>query len=346
MKTKRILAVLMAAVMIFALCGCGSSSAGRAQSAPAAAYEEAVDAAYVEEPAMMAGGMTMTNTSAKSEGIDAPEEAPEDAKEEMDPSKIIYSADLSMETLEFDNAIADLEQMIKQLGGFVESSSVSTNSRYYYGQSNKARRADYTIRVPSEKFEPMLNGVSDIGNVLNIHKYTENITSQYYDTAARLKVYQAQEERLLELLKDAETVEDIITIEDKLTEVRYSIESMTTTLRNWDRQVSYSTVYLSVQEVVEYTPEPDIGFGAKFVNSIKSGLERAVDFLKGLAIVIAEALPTTILAVIFVLLVVFVVRTIVRKVRNAKIRRREKKAKKLAEKAAAAEEKAEKEKGN
>ena len=87
------------------------------------------------------------------------------------------------------------------------------------------------------------------------HTYTENVTSQYYDTQARLTAYQTQEARLLEMMEKAETVEDIITIEEKLTDLRYRIESLQSTLKNWDRQVSYSTISLDVEEVQEYTPE-------------------------------------------------------------------------------------------
>ena len=233
MKMKRSLAFLLAALMCLGLCACGRANnaspnykeaayqmSGSAMPAPAPMeMNAAYDMAY--EDAGFAMMSTATSAGAKRDagesGTDAPEENPE---------KIIYSGDATVETTEFEKSVAALEKMIAEAGGFIESSSV--NGSNYYDSSRgytSKRSASYTLRVPSEKFAGLMSSLSDIGNVPYTHTYTENVTAEYYDVQARLKALQAQEARLLEMMEIAETVEDIITIEDKLTDVRYRIDS-------------------------------------------------------------------------------------------------------------------------
>ncbi|MCR5576910.1 MAG: DUF4349 domain-containing protein [Oscillospiraceae bacterium] len=308
MKTlKRLSALLLALLMCLSLCACGSSTSAanakeaRSESyyaepayapapAPAAAYGMAADydMAYEES------GMGMTNSAAKTEGADTPEENPE---------KIIYSADATVETTEFDQSIAALEKLLAANGGFVESSSVNGNNYYDSARGNVSRRtASYTLRIPSANFSGMMNALETLGSVPYTHMYTENVTAQYYDVEARMKAYQKQEERLLEMMDLAESVEDIITIEDKLTDVRYRIDSLQSSLNNWDRRVSYSTLSLTVKEVQVYTPETvtKLTYGERLANAFRDSLANTGEFFKDLLVFLVSILPAlVILAVLF-----------------------------------------------
>ena len=292
---KKALSLLLAALLVFALCACGS--ADTPSSAPAASY----DMAYTEDAfpaeAEEYGGFAVTGGTQLESGSGA---APEGS-----PEKLIYSASATVETTEFDGTIEKLSALVEQYGGFVESSSV--NGSNYYTQSrgySSTRCASYVIRVPSDKFSALMGSLSTLGNVPYSHTYTENITAQYYDTDARLTAYQAQEARLLEMMEAAKTVEDLIAIEEKLTELRYQIESLQSTLKNWDRQVAYSTLDLEVQEVVEYTPESRMSYGQELALALSSGLKRTGEFFKDLLLAIVGALPAlVILAVVLAILI-------------------------------------------
>ena len=302
MKLKRFSALVLALLMCLSLCACGSSKSDSAYQARGESYYAAPAAAAMPEPAYamedMAyeeGVMGMTNSSAaKTEGADAPE---------TNPEKIIYSADATVETTEFDQSIAALEKLLEANGGFVESSSVNGNNYYDSARGNVSRRtANYTLRIPSAKFSGMMNALETLGSVPYTHMYTENVTAQYYDVEARMKAYQKQEERLLEMLDLAKTVEDIITIEDKLTDVRYHIDSLQSSLKNWDRRVAYSTLSLTVKEVQVYTPETvtRLTYGQRLANAFKDSLENTGEFFKDLLVFLVSALPTlVILALLF-----------------------------------------------
>ena len=233
MKQKKLLALVLSLLMMFSLCACGSSAkssaAGEARQesssyygAPAEAPMAAYDMAVYEDEGL---GLSSNGTAAAKEaGGEAPSENPE---------KIIYSADATVETTEFESCIAALEQLLSANGGFVESSSVNGSNYYDSARGKVSRRtASYTLRIPSAKFGGMMDALSTLGNVPYTHMYTENVTAQYYDVEARMKAYQKQEERLMEMMELAETVEDIITIEDKLTDVRYRIDSLQSSLNN------------------------------------------------------------------------------------------------------------------
>lgn len=294
---KKTLSLLLAVLLGFALCACGS--ADTASSAPSAAYDMvSTEAAYpAEAPEEDYGGFAVAGGTQLETGSGA---APEGS-----PEKLIYSASATVETTEFDRTIEKLSALVEQYGGFVESSSI--NGSNYYTQSrgySSERYASYVIRVPSGKFSALMGSLSTLGNVPYSHTYTENITAQYYDTDARLTAYQTQEARLLEMMEAAETVEDLIAIEEKLTELRYQIESLQSTLKNWDRQAAYSTLDLEVQEVIEYTPESRMSYGQELALALTNGLRRTGEFFKDLLLAIVGALPAlVILAVVLAILI-------------------------------------------
>ena len=294
---KKTLSLLLAALLLFALCACGS--ANTAASAPSAAYDMATtEAAYPEpEEAAEYGGFAVAAGTQLETGSGA---APEGS-----PEKLIYSASATVETTEFDQTVEKLTALVAEYGGFVESSSI--NGSNYYSQSrgySSERYASYVIRVPSDRFSTLMSSLSTLGNVPYSHTYTENITAQYYDTDARLTAYKTQETRLLEMMEIAETVEDLISIEEKLTELRYKIESLQSTLNNWDRQVSYSSLNLEVQEVIEYTPESRMSYGQELALALTNGLKRTGEFFKDLLLTLVGALPAlVILAVVLAILI-------------------------------------------
>lgn len=316
---KKALSLLLAALLVFALCACGP--ADTASSAPAASYDMAyTENAYPAEAEEYGGFAVTGGTQLESGSGAAPEGSPE---------KLIYSASATVETTEFDGTIEKLSALVEQYGGFVESSSV--NGSNYYTQSrgySSTRCASYVIRVPSDKFSALMGSLSTLGNVPYSHTYTENITAQYYDTDARLTAYQVQEARLLEMMEAAKTVEDLIAIEEKLTELRYQIESLQSALKNWDRQVSYSTIDLEVMEVSEYTPEPQQSYGQELWQALTGAFRNLGQFFKDLLVFLVSAIPTIlVLTALF-----FIFRPLFRKLAA---RRREKKAQRQQAKAEA-----------
>ena len=334
--TKQISALLLALTMLLSLCACGSargSSNSAYKTQADSSYSSTYEDSFMEEAAPMemgdyeAGyGFSAVNTAAAvsyaSAGSTAESEAPTE-----NPDKIIYSSDVTVETTQFDETIGMVSSLVEKYGGWIESSSVSGSNYYQKSRGTASTRdASYTLRIPSNRFQELMDGLSTLGNIPYSHIYTENVTSQYYDAQAHLKAYQTQENRLLEMMELAETVEDVITIEDRLTELRYQIESLQSRLNNWDRRVSYSTVSLTVKEVREYTPEEKINpsYGEELVQALKDGLNNAGEFLKNLLVFLVEVLPVLLLLVPIIWLVVWLLKKLIRKAAAGRARRKEK----------------------
>ncbi len=165
--------------------------------------------------------------------------------------KIIRRVNMEVETQEFDQLIKTINQKIEALGGYVESSSI-TGQRYYYSQ--ESRYGKIVARIPGEHLEEFTGAVSNVANVVTSEMTTENITLQYVDIESRKKALQIEQERLFAILEKEDTLENIITLESRLSDIRYELQSIESQLRTYDNQVEYSTVTLSIYEVERITP--------------------------------------------------------------------------------------------
>ena len=303
--------ISLALVIIFSLSlvGCGTRRVKETGYVPVPApevmYAEA-DMYEAPQEAVAANGLASYSATAPMAGKKANSEKSKAADAQND--KIIYSADVTVETTAFDASLDKLNALIEKYGAWVESGSVSGANYSDISHGRKSlRSASYTLRIPSENFDTLMQSLSDLGNVPYSRIYTDNVTAQYYDTQARLDSYKTQEQSLLRLMEKAESVEDIISVEDKLSEVRYNIESLQSTINNWDRQVSYSSVYLSLSEVAEYTPSVPVNpsFGERIAEAFSDGIKSAVELAEDALVWLVEALPAlVVLAVVLCILLI------------------------------------------
>ncbi len=234
---RRMLGVVMVTGLLLA--GCGPSGGTYA--------ETAADTASYDNGAGYASDDIYSTEAAPAE-----EKAQEAGVEVQDSQrKLIKNVSIDVETETIDELLATVRNKTDSLGGYIEESS-TYNGSSYYGKEN--RNASLTIRIPAEKLDEFLAEVSQVSNVIRRNESISDVTLQYVDLESHKKALLVEQERLLELLEQAETMEDIISLESRLSEVRYQIESMESQLRTMDNQVSYSTVYLTVQEVTALTP--------------------------------------------------------------------------------------------
>ncbi len=228
--------------------------------------------------------------------------------------KIIYTAEINMETMEFDNASEQIAGLVNECGGFFERSSVDGNS---YRSQDDCRFASFTIRVPKENYETVLGGLQELGNVLYVNSYTENITSRYVDTESRLAACRTEEERLLYMLEKAETVEDMLAIEERLSDVRYEIESLTSSIMNMDNMVNYCTIDLYLNEVARLTPASSQSYWQELGTGFKETLRDIGGFFKGLFRWFIVALPVLVILAAAAAVIIFIIKLAIKK-RRAK----------------------------
>ena len=198
------------------------------------------------------------------------------------PDMEVYTASIELQTLEFDKAAQDIAALVESMGGYFEQKNFSNYSSGY-------RHASYTVRVPAEKFTDFCTQVGTLCHVTWQTDTAENISEQYYDTQSRLETAQIKLERLQELLKKAESMEDIITIESAISETEYEIESLSGTMRHYDALVDYAAVTLELSEVYRLSGTEDApkSFGEKLANAFTDGLAATGQALEDFAVWLA-----------------------------------------------------------
>jgi len=278
---RRYVALALALVLALGLAGCGAKNS----SGSYASTTTSTGSGY-------ARGESVTADSAYWGGVqNAPDPSPAEpnyaGKSNTQSTlpegvKMIYTANLEMQSTEFDRAVDDIAKLVAQLGGYFEQRSVQDYSSGY-------RYANYTVRVPSAQFQPFLNQVGTLCHVLSATDNAQDITESYYDTDSRLKTAQTKLARLQELLAKADNMSDIITIESAISDTEYQIENLSGTLRHYDALVDYSTIYLSLREVVKLTDteQPPETFGERFARSFRDGLEDFGEAMEDFAVWLA-----------------------------------------------------------
>jgi len=307
----RILAVLLTATFILA--GCGSSK--DSYSNGGAAYtEEASDSYYASDDFYE----TAIEEDVAEDGYDQGQESREENSSVQSNRKLIKKVSLTVETTEFDKLIDHLTAKIDRLGGYVESSEIYGGGIY----DGSTRSAEYTVRIPSASLDSFVSEVSEESNVTHKSQNVEDITLQYVDLQSKKEALSVEQERLLALLEEADSLESVITLESRLTDVRYELQSMESRLRTYDNLVDYSTVNISIHEVEIYTPPEPTGIWEEistgFVGSLKGVGNGILDFVIGFIV----ALPYLVVWGIIITVIVLIVRKI-KKHRKAKEERKQ-----------------------
>ena len=307
---KKYLSLLLSLALLAALLtGCGS--AGRTS----ASYDSGMVeyAAMADEVAMApAEGAALKNSATDAGSTQLPQNR-----------KWIVTVDLTAETDDLDALRSALDTKIAALNGYVEDQSVYNGSTYQSGR--RYRSANLTIRVPADHVDAFLQDVGGLANIVRQNKSIEDVTLSYVATESRLKALETEEARLLELLSQAENMSDLLEIEARLSEVRGELENYASQKRLYDNQIDYATVYLSIEEVQEYTPVEEPSLWERIRKGFKDNLEGVGDDLLDVLVWFIVSLPYLVVFAVVIALVVLIVKRIRRR-RKAKKAAKQQKA--------------------
>jgi hypothetical protein len=259
------------------------------------------DVAYTvtEEESMEVGGVNFSEAVSDDGNRAVTTSAPQADR------KIIKSASMEVQTLEYDLAVQRLNDKIIGVGGYIESSNVRGKD---IEDDYETRSAHFTLRIPQKQFEQFMTDMNTVGTIIQSNTYGEDVTAQVFDHEAHKLTLEVQEERLLEILRKAEKIEDIITLERELSNIRYQIEGLSGTLKRLENLVSYSTLSISLYEVHEIITKVETPktltekISAKFADS----LEEITEFFEGLAVWSIGSIPLLIIYVPFLIIFILV----------------------------------------
>lgn len=325
---KKIISLTLAILTTLTLCSCGAKNTDfydamvKEYAAQDNGYEKPKYSIEAEESADMeigvredySGGMT-SDTAAST-------------TEQQSTRKIIYTSSYEIRTKDYDASVVALNTICAKYGAYFENAST------YGGYDGVERRSNYTVRVPVQNYNSFVSEAGSIGVIVSSNQNNRDVTEQYYDTEARLESAKIREERVLEILKNAAKLDDVLALERELSDIRYEIETYTGSLRKLDSLVSYATVTITLRETSEaVVPKTQVlTFGERVSRGFASGIENFIDDIQDF---IVELSYNFIGVIVFVVIVLIVVILIVRANKKRKIR----KAKKTAEQTAVQSEK-------
>ena len=279
---KKILIVILILVMTLVMAACGGSSSksdeaaaeeSRSNSSYDGFTEYDAEANYAEAPASAEYGSDADmkpseDMSGGTVGLGLPSSV------KKDRVKLIYTANMNIQTLDFDEAVKGLNDLVSKFGGYFEA--ISTDNGGYFADDSY-RYGSYTVRIPSDKYQKFINSVSEGMHVVNLNQNAEDIGQVYFETERRVETLKNKHDRLEELLKKAEKMKDIIELESALSDTEYELEQYTSELNRYDSLVNYSTVYVYIEKVSQYSTgiEEQLTFGQRLMRSLASG---AADF--------------------------------------------------------------------
>ena len=293
MKLRKLLPVLLAVLLLAGIfAGCSKEAAS--DWAP-------MDNYYV-------------NTESAGSGIyDAADEKMEvssSADGTMTDRKLIKTVELTAETEALDQLLAAVADRVSQLGGYVENQRVYNGSAY---ASRRSRSASMTIRIPADQLEEFVDHVAKSSNIVSRYAFIDDVTLTYVATERRVEALQAELDRLLELMDKAGTMSELLEVEARMTDVRYELESVTSQMNVLKNQVSYGTVHLNVDEVVEYTPVEEETFWQRISGGFVDSLEGIGSGIVEITVFVLGNLPYLVLIAGGIVVVVILAKRSVRK---------------------------------
>lgn len=293
---------------IMLLAGCGSSKGYTTDTAIAYSTEASdMEASYGSELFDMVAVETEAKyTNESPEETTSSSEIQENVQINQE-QKLIRTVSIGAETEYFEDAINEIDMVCHQLNGYVGNSNL-------YNQTNY-RSYSIELRIPRENLDEFLNCLSNMGKMKILHKQVsaEDITLDYYDSLEHKKSLEVERDRILELMEQADSLEYVVELEDKLCDLRYQINSYESSLRRMDNKVNYSTVNVNIDEVRQLTVEKDATVGERISSGLQKNLRNMKNIGTDFFVWFITALPMLVIIAAFVVIMIVIIRKINRK---------------------------------
>lgn len=230
----------------------------------------------------------------------------------IEKEMLVYTCNMKVDVLDFDNAVSVFKKQLDECGGFVENESYSdggSTGRWYYENEDKWHTYSATVRVPSSEYESFCNGTAALGDLRSRNASVDNVSTEYNDLSTTLEIYEAKEKRYISLLADITEDEYAVSVERELTELQVDIAKIKSRMNKIKTDVAYSYVNITISEVKEYVEEPvrNDTFIQRLGNTISDTAKGFVNFLEALLLFIISVLPYLVfIGIIVVPIIIFI----------------------------------------
>ena len=204
----------------------------------------------------------------------------------MAEKKIIRTASMTIATQTFEDSLNALKSACEGQNGWIESSSENVNN------ATGLRTAYLTLRIPQSALDAYIAGTEGLGRITSRSESAQDVTESYQDTAARLETQKALMARLQALITESADLSDLLELESQIADTQYQLDRLQSSLNSTDRQVSYSTVNITLKEekTVELT-DTTVSLGDRIKSAIVTGINALESFLADMLVFLVAALP-------------------------------------------------------
>ena len=281
-KGKKIYVMGLLVLLTLGLCTCGQKE----ETAKDVATNEV---GYASAAAFEQEQGTSEDVADTGEGM---KENEGEVKAQNTSQKLIRYLDYTIETKEFDTFVQELGELVSTAKGYVEQSEVSQDEAQSYAQGK--RYASYTLRIPADGLEAFKQELQEKGTITRQSERVEDVTLNYVDVESHITALKTEQDSLLKMLEQADTIETILAIQNQLTQVRYQLESYESQKRTYDNDINYSTVYVYVQEVERESQNTDT-YGGELLEKLSGNFHGILTGLRSFSLWFLGAMPYWIL---------------------------------------------------
>lgn len=248
-----------------------------------------------------------------------PMPAPTDSEEEsyqnivqntVEGQMLIYMVDMSIITEEYDQDYASIKMKLSKLGGYVYTEYSSGTKG-----SDDLRYVSLVLKIPVENLDEFVNGVDKEMKVTSKRINVEDTTDQYYDIASRIDLLETRYRKMEEYLKTATEMQDIITIEEEMSNIIYQLENLKGEKKGIENKVRFSTVNITLNEAkssaINAYDEKTIW--DRMANGISSTFNDMVDYMGDILVLFVSSLPILGLIAVIAIIIIVIVKIISRR---------------------------------
>ena len=199
---------------------------------------------------------------------------------------LILTAEIDLETKDFDQSKAGIEAALLAVGGHTQDSQLNGD-----GTEGNLRSYWAVLRVPAEHFDAFVDDASNQGSVLSVSKGGDDVTDSFFDNEARIVILEAEEAELIGFMEQANTMSELFEVRDRISVVRTEIERLRGQNNRTADLAAMGTVAIALEEVQAITPPAEEGFFPRAGHTFTSSMEVFVGFIQGLILVIIAILP-------------------------------------------------------
>jgi hypothetical protein len=191
--------------------------------------------------------------------------------------KMIMTATLTLETDEVSKRFEDVGNIAAGAGGFVASSS--------FGNSGEQQTASITIRIPSDGYQRAIVELRKLGTVTAEQSGANDVTEEYTDLESRLRGLRAVEQQYMEFLTRAVSIDEVLTVQDRLNGVRVEMEQIQGRINLLSNQTDLATITVHLEPPVIVVEPPSEGGSVTPLEALENGWEASLAVLGGVAVV-------------------------------------------------------------